>query len=40
MPLNTTRARQLLREANFRSFFIKELGWDRYNGTLDVTAQG
>jgi hypothetical protein len=40
MQLNTNRARQLLREANFRSLFIEELGWDRYNAMLDVTFQG
>jgi hypothetical protein len=40
MPVNVTRARQLLREPNFRSLFIEELGWDRQNATLDVTVQG
>jgi len=40
MPLNTARARQLLREVNFRSLFMEELGWDRHSGTLDVTVQG
>jgi hypothetical protein len=38
--LNVTRARQLLREPNFRSLFIEELGWDRHNATPDVTVQG
>jgi hypothetical protein len=40
MPLNTTHARALLREADFRSLFVEELGWDRYNATLDVQLQG
>ena len=31
MPMNTTRARQLLRNFDFRPLFIEELGWDRYN---------
>jgi hypothetical protein len=40
MRLNTHRARGLLREADFRSLFIQELGWDRYNAALDVQSQG
>lgn len=40
MPLNTIHARALLRQADFRSLFIEELGWDRYSATLDVQVQG
>ena len=40
MPLNSARARQLLKEFNFRSLFRDELGWDNHNGTLQITLDG
>jgi hypothetical protein len=36
MPLNITRARQLLPKGDLRSLFIEELGWDRHNATLEI----
>src|SRR5437764_801782 len=30
MPLDTTRARQLLVNADLRALFVEELGWDRH----------
>jgi hypothetical protein len=38
--MNTTRARQLLRNFDFRPLFIEELGWDRYNSGLEITVPG
>src|SRR5271165_2991506 len=40
MPMNTSRARQLLRNFDFRPLFIDELGWDRYNSGLEITVPG
>jgi len=40
MSINTARARQLLRNFDLRALFIEELGWDRYNTPLEVTALG
>lgn len=40
MPMNATRARQLLRNFNFRALFIEELGWDRHNSALEVAVPG
>ncbi len=40
MPLNSARARQLLKEFNFRLLFRDELGWDNHNGTLQITLGG
>lgn len=40
MPMNTTRARQLLRNFDFRPLFIDELGWDRYDSALEITVPG
>src|SRR2546425_2093130 len=37
MPLNTTRARQLLIKGDLGRLFIEELGWDRHRATLDIT---
>ena len=34
--MNVARARQLLRNVDFRALFIEELGWDRYNTPLEV----
>jgi hypothetical protein len=38
--MNTSRARQLLRNFDFRPLFIDELGWDRYNSGLEITVPG
>jgi len=40
MPLNTTRARQLLAKGDLHALFIEELGWDRYSTVLEVTVGG
>jgi hypothetical protein len=37
VSLNLTRARRLLRDFDFRSLFIEELGWDKYQVPLEVT---
>jgi hypothetical protein len=36
MPMNATRARQLLKEFNFRRLFVEELGWDKHQASLEV----
>src|SRR6266702_3569732 len=36
MPLNLTRARQLLAQGDLRSLFIEELGWDRHATALEI----
>ena len=40
MPIDTARARQLLRNFDFRALFIDELGWDRHNAPLDIVVLG
>ena len=40
MPLNQTRTRQLLKEFNFRTLFIDELGWDTHTTPLEITVDG
>jgi hypothetical protein len=40
MPLNQTRARQLLKEFNFKSLFIEELGWDTHTAAVEVNING
>ncbi len=40
MPIDRARCRQLLREAQFESLFIEELGWDRSGGNLSITING
>ncbi len=41
MPqLDTARARELLRQADFRRLFVEELGWERHNATLRVVVGG
>src|SRR5947207_2709870 len=37
MPLDIARARELLREFNFRALFIDELGWDQHRASLEIT---
>ena len=37
MPMNTGRARQLLKDFDFGKLFVEELGWDRHQATLNVT---
>jgi hypothetical protein len=36
MSLNSMRARKLLKEFDFRSLFIDEMGWDKYQSALEV----
>jgi hypothetical protein len=38
--VDKARGRELLRKADFRTLFIEELGWDRHDGTPEVTVQG
>ena len=40
MAMNAARARQLLRDFDFRALFIEELGWDRHNAPLEIVALG
>ena len=40
MPLNLERTRRLLREFDFRTLFVEELGWDHYTSILDITVDG
>ena len=40
MPLDVTRARQYLRDLNFKALFIEELGWDQHPYLLDVYVDG
>ena len=37
MPLNLERTRRLLRNFDFKTLFIEELGWDQYKAELDVS---
>src|SRR5665213_3270170 len=37
MPMNTGRARQLLKDFDFGRLYIEELGWDRHQANLNVT---
>ena len=37
MPMNVTRARQLLKDSAFRELFIDELGWDKHHVPLEVS---
>jgi len=38
--LNTTRTRDLLRQFDFKTLFIEELGWDHYNARLEIPVDG
>lgn len=40
MPLNLERTRRLLREFDFKTLFVEELGWDHYTSTLDIPVDG
>jgi len=40
MPLNSARCRQLLKDFNFRSLFIEELGWDTRKAPLAIQLDG
>ena len=40
MPLNSNRARQLLKDFDLRSLFVEELGWDIYNAPLEIQFDG
>src|SRR5208282_5570126 len=38
--LNVSKVRQLLKNFDFTTLFIDELGWDHYNAQLNVTLNG
>jgi len=38
--LDATAAKQYLRSFDFKSLFIKELGWDRHDGKVDIVVDG
>jgi len=40
MPFNLTRTRTLLRNYDFKTLFIEELGWDHYPSILDILVDG
>ncbi len=40
MPLNLEQTRRLLREFDFKTLFVEELGWDHYTTTLDIPVDG
>lgn len=40
MPLDAQRARQYLKDFNFKSLFVEELGWERHAVTHPVTVDG
>jgi hypothetical protein len=40
MEVDFTRVRRCLREFDFKSLFIEELGWDQYAAKLDITVDG
>jgi hypothetical protein len=40
MPLDAQRARQYLKDFNFKSLFVEELGWERHAATHPVTVDG
>ncbi len=40
MPVNTNRARQLLKDFDFRSLFIDALGWDQHRASLEIPLDG
>ncbi|MEO8008065.1 MAG: SAM-dependent methyltransferase, partial [Betaproteobacteria bacterium] len=40
MPVDTTRARQLLVKGDLRTLFIEELGWDQHPTALRITVDG
>ena len=40
MPIDKPRCQQYLKSFNFTTLFIEELGWDRYNGSLQVHVDG
>ena len=40
MPLNLERTRTLLRNFDFKTLFVEELGWDHYTSALDIPVDG
>jgi hypothetical protein len=40
MSLDLTRVRTILKEGNFRTLFIEELGWERHDARLTVQLEG
>ena len=40
MPLNIKRVRTLLRNFDFKTLFVEELGWDHYTSILDIPVDG
>jgi hypothetical protein len=40
MPLDQTKSRQLLKQFDFRTLFIQEIGWDNHKAALEITIDG
>ena len=40
MPLDTVKARQYIKEFDFKKLLIEELRWDRCNNKLDISFEG
>jgi hypothetical protein len=40
MPLDRNRAKQYLKNFDFRTLFLEELGWDKYSAAFPVTLAG
>ena len=40
MPLDVNRTRQYLKDFNFKSLFVEELGWDHHTSRLEVSVDG
>ena len=40
MSLNAPKIRQLLKDFDFATLFIDELGWDHHKAELDVNVDG
>ena len=40
MPLDVNRTRQYLKDFNFKSLFVEELGWDHHTSHLEVSVDG
>jgi hypothetical protein len=40
VPIDVARARQLLKDFDFKRLFIEELGWEKHASPLDVIVEG
>ncbi len=40
MPLDQPKSRQLLKQFDFRTLFIQEIGWDNHKAALEITIDG